>query len=162
MSCALVRGQVRDVDALEHDAPAVRRELAGELRHQRRLAGAIGADQGMHLALPHLQVDAITRHDAAEALAQALHVEQRPSGGHRAPTSLRQAPASPLRANSTTASSTQPVQNSQCDVYAASTSCSSRSAAAPATPPHSVATPPRITITINVPDCVQCSTLGLT
>ena len=87
-------------------------------------------------------------------LLQPLHVEQR-GGVHRAPwtcgpspraganafsrppasRALQQAPqhaANPLRANSTTASSTQPVQNSQCSVYADSTSCSSSSAAAPA------------------------------
>src|SRR5258708_12331701 len=36
------------------------------------------------------------------------------------------------------------------------------SAAAPITPPQSRPTPPRITITMSVPECVQCSTFGLT
>ena len=94
-------------------------QLAGELRHQRRLAGAVRADQRVHLAAAHLQVDAVGRDHAAEALAQAAarRAAARSRGiAHRGLKPLRSEPASPWRANSTTASSTQPVQNSQCGV----------------------------------------------
>jgi hypothetical protein len=116
-----VRRQAGDVGAVEDDAAAVRRELPAELRHQRRLAGAVGADEGVDLAARDLQVDAIGRDQAAEALLEAAHVEQRrvdrgSRGGHGAGAfAARRArrPTSPWRAKRTTASSTQPVQNSQ-------------------------------------------------
>ena len=117
----LVRRKMGDVVAGEDDPAAVGPHLAGELRHQRRLAGAVRADQRVHFAGMHSQVDAGARDHAAEALGKLLHVEQRLGGGcggaHRL-RALRSAsqPARPWRANSTTASRTQPVQNSQCVV----------------------------------------------
>ena len=66
------------------------------------------------------EVDAVGRDDAAEALRRARARRAASSAGtagssrqHRA-TPRRARPTRPWRANSTTASSTQPVQNSQC------------------------------------------------
>ena len=49
---ALGGGERGDVAPLEPDGAAVGRELAGDLADQRRLAGAVGADQRMDLAAP--------------------------------------------------------------------------------------------------------------
>ena len=49
----------------------VGREVAGELADQRGLAGAVGADQGVDLARPHVDRDVVGRDQAAEALDQA-------------------------------------------------------------------------------------------
>src|SRR6185369_13497640 len=156
-----------DVGAGKEDRAAVARELAAELRDQGRLAGAVRADQGMDFASVDAQVDAVGRDQPAEALLEAAHVEQRRGRrvpGHDSDGARRRVhrPTMPWRANSTTASRTQPVQNSWCSVVDASTSCSSSSVAAPARPPQTVPTPPRITMTISVPDCVQWSAFGLT
>jgi hypothetical protein len=159
----LVGAERGDVLARQQHTSAIAAQLTGQLRHQRGLAGAIGADQRVDAAGLHLQVDLVGDHQAAEALGQALHVEQRRHRGlHNRSRPAFTAPARPWRANSTTASNTQPVQNSPCSLTVASPSCSSSSAAAPNTPPSSDPAPPRITITSSVPLCVQCSALGLT
>ena len=77
MAGARVRRPGGDVGAGEDDRAAVARELAAELRHEGGLAGAVRADQGMDLAGVDAQVDAIGRDQAAEALLEAAHVEQR-------------------------------------------------------------------------------------
>ncbi len=74
---APVRRPGGDVGTGEDDRAAVARELAAELRHQGRLAGAVRADQGVDLAGVDVQVDAIGRDQPAEALLEAAHVEQR-------------------------------------------------------------------------------------
>src|SRR6185437_7092913 len=146
--------KARDVVAGEDDAAAVGSQLAGELGDQRRLAGAVGADQRVHLAGTHLQVDAGAGDHTAEALGQPLHVEQRRVAVQRR-HARSSAPARPRRAKRTTISSIQPVQNAQYVVYDASVSSATTSTAAPRTPPQIEATPPRITITISVPECVH-------
>src|SRR4029079_6006934 len=118
-----------DVGAGEDDRAAVARELAAELRHEGGLAGAVRADQGMDLAGVDAQVDAIGRDQSAESLLEAAHVEQRRCRrgvGHESVGARRRVHSRPMpwRANSTTASRTQPVQNSWCSVVDASTSCS--------------------------------------
>ncbi len=45
--------------------------------HQRRLAGAVLAQQGMHLAAPDVEVDAVVGHDAGKRLGDAAHLQQR-------------------------------------------------------------------------------------
>ena len=90
---ALVRRQPRDVGAVEDDAAAVARELAGELRHQRRLAGAVRPDQRMHLAAPHL---AGRRRRSRRTPPKRLRGRARRAAPSRAHRALREAPpASP-------------------------------------------------------------------
>ena len=43
--------------------------------HQRRLAGAVLAEQGVDLALPQVEVDVVVRDDAREALRDVAHLE---------------------------------------------------------------------------------------
>ena len=75
---ALVRRQARDVvRRRRRSRPRSLGELAGELRDQRRLAGAVRADQRVHLAARARRGRRVGRDDAAEALVEAAHVEQR-------------------------------------------------------------------------------------
>ena len=74
---AAVNGEGGDVAAVEADAAALRRSLAGQERDQRGLAGAVGADNGVKLAARDVERDAVGRHHAAEALGQALDLQQR-------------------------------------------------------------------------------------
>ena len=68
--------QVRDVAAGEVDGAGIGRQVAGELAHQRGLAGAVGADQGMDLARPDIDRDGVGGDQAAEALDQAESVRR--------------------------------------------------------------------------------------
>jgi hypothetical protein len=54
------------------DFTGIATEAARDLVDQRRLAGAIGADQRVHLARGDVEVDAIDRDHAAEALTEAF------------------------------------------------------------------------------------------
>ena len=57
--------------AAQHDLALVRRVDAGEDLHQRALAGAVLADQPVDLARQQLEIDAVERGRAAEALGDA-------------------------------------------------------------------------------------------
>jgi hypothetical protein len=46
------------------------REAAGDLVDERRLAGAVGADEGVHFARGDVEGDAVDGHHAAEALTE--------------------------------------------------------------------------------------------
>ena len=59
------------------------REVAGQGREQRRLAGAVGPDQRDHLARPHLEVDVVEHRPAAEVHAEAPGGEDDVAGGDR-------------------------------------------------------------------------------
>ena len=99
--------QRRDVEAVENTMAFVVASAAGQLRHQRGLAGAVGADQRMTSPATE-RVDVIGGHQAARNDDdQAAHVSSGSSWTMRPPQCTR-------RRNSTTASSTQPVQNAQC------------------------------------------------
>ena len=62
---------------LEAETALVGRMDAGDHLDQRRLAGAVVADEGDDLAGTNLEVDVLQRLDRAEALADALQREQR-------------------------------------------------------------------------------------
>ena len=78
---AVIDRQRGDVLSVEHDAAGVRDDLAGELADQRGLAGAVRADDGLQLARHHVERDIVGGDHAAEALGQALDLEQRVSHG---------------------------------------------------------------------------------
>ncbi len=62
----------RDVMPVEKDLPGVGCEAAGDLGDERRLAGAVRADEGVHLARAHREVDAVDGDHAAEMLVEAF------------------------------------------------------------------------------------------
>ena len=67
---------IGDVAAIELDLAGAGARLAEDRHHQRRLAGAVGADQGDDLAGIDLDVDALQRLDLAVSGAQAADREQ--------------------------------------------------------------------------------------
>ena len=69
--------------AVQADFSGVGREHAGEDLDQRRLAGAVVAEQAGHLAGVHGQRDARQRLDRAKGLADIARREQRRAGVHR-------------------------------------------------------------------------------
>ncbi len=72
-------GRVFDVDdlAIEQDLTLVRFGQAVEDVHERRLAGAVLAQQGVDLARLHVEVDAVVGDHAGIALGDATHLERR-------------------------------------------------------------------------------------
>ena len=62
--------------AVEQDLALVRRRQPVEDVHQRRLAGAVLAEQGVDLARPDVEVDVVVGDDARIALGDAAHLER--------------------------------------------------------------------------------------
>src|SRR5262249_6489800 len=83
-----LRGDLRvhdlDLAALERVLAGVRRQGARDRLDQRRLAGAVVADEREHLAGVDVEVDPGERVDRTEALAHAAQAQQRGHAGHRA------------------------------------------------------------------------------
>ena len=59
----------------EEDLAAGRLDRTGNALDERRLAGAVGAEQAMHLGLEHVEVDTLKRLDARELLDQVADLE---------------------------------------------------------------------------------------
>ena len=114
----LVRRQPGDVLALEQDPAAVRQQRARQLVDQAGLAGAVRAEQGVHLAGGDLERHVVGGVDAAEALRQRADATADSSsaasplrarlGALRLAAADRRSAISPRGANSTTASRIQP------------------------------------------------------
>jgi hypothetical protein len=75
-----VDGGVRRVDlerlALEKDLPRVGLVEAVEDAHERRLPGAVLAEQGVHLAPPDVEIDVVVGENAGELLRDAPELEE--------------------------------------------------------------------------------------
>src|SRR5690606_6742013 len=120
---AFGRREMAHLLALEADGTGILPQLAEELRDERRLAGAVGTDEGMELARHHVEIDAVRGEQAAEALGEAADAEEG-LGRHPAhglPPSRTSSACNPPRVDSTTASSSGPRIICQCSVQAAST-----------------------------------------
>ena len=76
---ALVRLEIGDVAAFEHDAPGGRAQHAGQQVDDRGLAGAVRADQRVARAFLDGERHVVGRDDAAELLHQPLRFKH---GGH--------------------------------------------------------------------------------
>ncbi len=59
----------------EEDLAARRLERAGDALDERRLAGAVGAEQAVHLGLEHVEVDTLERLDPRELLDEVADLE---------------------------------------------------------------------------------------
>jgi hypothetical protein len=82
----LVRGALRELDAVEVDAAAGGRVDAADQVEDCGLAGAVGADQREDLAPLHVEADLVDGQHATEAHAQVARGEQRAgraAGVHR-------------------------------------------------------------------------------
>ena len=128
-----------DVLAVEDDAAAARLEQAGEQIDERRLAGAVRADQRVTGSALETQRDAARRDDAAETLVEIDGFE---GDRHDAPrfanarAACRRKPAKRSRPTSTMATRRRPIQNSQyCGVRFDNASCMTLKTIAPISPP---------------------------
>src|SRR5262249_10055007 len=79
---AMRRAESRDVLVGEANRARIGGEVARELADERGLARAVGADDRVRLAGRHVEVDAVARQQASEALGEAADRQQRLS--HRA------------------------------------------------------------------------------
>src|SRR5450631_1651304 len=139
---------MRDVFAVELDAPARGCEDASEQVDERRLAGAVGTDEGVPRSRLDGDREVLRRGDSAEALLEAMSAENgrrhRVSGAlgllvrcNSFSRSSRAGSASRSLPTSTMATSIIPIQNCQyCGVHEESTSYMSLNAMAPMRPPY--------------------------
>src|SRR5207237_903040 len=85
----LARAADLDAAAVERQLARVGLEDAGDDLDQRRLAGAVVADDRVHLAVAELEIRLAQRDHAAEMLGDCARLEQRGRGlRHRCLTSL--------------------------------------------------------------------------
>ena len=78
-----------DRSAVDADFAGVGPVEPGHDLDQRALARAVGAEQGMHFATPHVEVYIVERHDAWECLAQAAQFEDHLARRGGRPNDLR-------------------------------------------------------------------------
>src|SRR4029077_10037755 len=76
----VLRAVAVNLAPLEQDLAAVGRVCPGDALDQRRLAGAVVADERHHLAGADLEVDVAQRLDGAEGLGDAAKLEERVFG----------------------------------------------------------------------------------
>ena len=76
----LLGRRVRDGAAVEPDDAARRRAEPGDDAQDRRLAGAVGAEQREHLALPHLEADVEEHLHRTVGEVDVGHLERRDLG----------------------------------------------------------------------------------
>jgi hypothetical protein len=69
-----------ELGAVEHDRPLVRLVEAADAVEQRRLAGAVRADQGTDLALTDVEGGAVERRDPSESQGNVPDGEDGPVG----------------------------------------------------------------------------------
>ena len=79
-SIASARRADLDRFPVDQDLALVRAVEAVEDVHQRGLAGAVLAEERVHLASPQVEVDVVVRDDAWETLRDALQLEERALG----------------------------------------------------------------------------------
>ena len=72
-----MRGRIPDRLALEQDGVAAGSHGAGDAFEQRRFAGAVGADDGNHLAGHNVEGDAEQRLEIAVEGVERAHIEER-------------------------------------------------------------------------------------
>src|SRR5512138_658995 len=145
----------------EADRARGRLHGAGDDVEQRRLAGAVGADDGADLAVldPHRHL--VERHQGAVAARHAVELEQRHDQRFSAAVRKRPvarpvaSPQMPSGANSTKAMKIRPKYSAQASVQALSWCSISMKKAAPRIGPTRVPAPPTITMISTWPDSSQ-------
>src|SRR5262249_14182814 len=111
---------------------------AADAVDQGRLARAVGPDQPQPLALVDLERDALQRHEAAEALADAVDLQER---GHRF---LWNRPTTPCGATITKITSRSPATSTWTadEIVTRMYSCRPPTSTAPITGPSQLEVPP--------------------
>src|SRR5579885_1091106 len=96
--------------AVERHGAGLVAQHAGDAVDERAFARAIGADEAQALSAPHLEIDAVERDEAAEALAEPADLEQRVAHARlRRRTSQR--PRMPFGATTTKNTNSAPTIN---------------------------------------------------
>src|SRR5262245_57139485 len=72
-----INGQGGNIAPGKGDRAGIGRELARKLSDQRGLAGSVRTDDGVQLALSHVELDVVRSDNALEALEQPLDFKQR-------------------------------------------------------------------------------------
>src|SRR5439155_14926969 len=144
-----------DVLALEAHGAARGRQQAREDVDERRLAGAVGADDRHELAAPDPQRDAVEGADAAVEHPYVDRLQQRHAGRSRASR-----PSSPPGKKMTTPASSAPKTKRQYAVSDITASCRKMKTTAPTTGPRKWWKPPSSSMKTRLPECVQYASCG--
>ena len=107
---------VCDVLAVENHAARVRLERAGDQVHQRRLAGAVGADERVPRAALERQIDIARHRQRAESPVQSLDLQRSAHDFFLSEKYLpmfSNTPSTPRGVNSTASTSIRPMPNCQ-------------------------------------------------
>ncbi|KAG1248543.1 hypothetical protein G6F65_019556 [Rhizopus arrhizus] len=169
-----MRIHASDVAPAHGQRAGIGRQRAGQQVDQRRLAGAVGADQGVNLARVQGQRHIVGGDQRAETTDQPGRLQRRRGGvdrrihdltlpdwaAARPPNNGPNRPTRPRGAPNTTHSSSTPSGRCQYSVHRRSTSSSVSITTAPATPPQRRPIPPTSTMISKLADCVQCIRLG--
>ena len=84
-ACACFGSPYHDLGAIDDELARIMRDHAGKDVHQRRLAGAVLAEQRMDLAGPNIEIDVVQRAHAWEGLAYAFGRQNRKRAQKRLP-----------------------------------------------------------------------------
>ena len=144
-----MRGKAREAVAVEFDLADFIGQRAAQAIHQRRLSGAVRADQSDALARRNAEVNVIERDKAAETLAKSRDLEQ-----GRVHDFFRNAfcttPTIPFGATITNVTSSRPTISTLTadEIVTVATCCSVPSSIAPTSGPIQLAVPPMIGMAI--------------
>src|SRR5262245_29989471 len=128
-------------------------ERAAHAVDERTLARPVGADEPEALAGRHVEVDALERHEAAEALGEPPHLEQRRGHGlPRVRCQSRMRPMMPLGAMTTNTTSSSPTSRRLTaeEMVTVAICCMEPSRIAPISGPAQLVVPPIIGMAIEL------------
>src|SRR5882724_139979 len=154
---ALFRHVRSDVGAVEENAAGGRPEQAAEQVEDRRLAGAVRADDGLEDADLGGERQVVHRHQISETLAQAAELEQA-----HVDRLARIMPRMPRGKNRTTRTKNSPMNDIQFSVSLETKSCSTTKMAAPISGPQNERMPPSTAMITKLPDWSQRRARGST
>src|SRR5262249_20556403 len=117
----LVDRGARDVGALEVDAPGVGRNQPADQVDQGGLAGAVGPDEGQHLARADREVHVIDRVGLPERLAELRGLEDVHAQAGRGERSARRRSVPTMPAGSASTSTTSTIPSTICQYTVAPT-----------------------------------------
>src|SRR5664279_2183457 len=149
---ALMGGKPVDHMAVETDGAGFVLLRAADAIDQRALARAVRSDQPEPLARLHLEIDAVERDEAAEALADIVDVQQRAHGRLQARHRSCTSPTRPLGAMMTKATSIRPTISRLTaeDMVTVAYCCSEPSRMVPTSGPIQLVVPPIIGMAIEL------------
>src|SRR5215510_4362946 len=156
-----LRRQAGDLTSIEADVAHGRHVQARDHVEERRLARAVRADHREHLALADGEAHLRERRQGAEALRDAIDLEDYAVARHRRPPRSSRIPSRPLGMNSTMKIRTSPITMKYQSTYDETFSWSRTKNAPPTMGPARVPSPPIMTMMMNSPDTVHSMRSGV-